>query len=162
MKSIMIGIGEYDATHKVGEQVKTMALGSCVAVVILDPSIHCVGMAHIALPDSRTNPEKAIEYPGYFADTGIPALLNRVRELGGSCNSHGLIVKLIGGATVIDHSNTFNIGKRNQLAVKKVLWKYGMGAVREDLGGKISRTVAVDVDCGRVRVSSPGRDSWEI
>ena len=62
----------------------------------------------------------------------------------------------------MDPNNTFSIGKRNILAIKKILWKFGMGAVAEDVGGGISRTVSVDVDGGRVTISSPARESWEI
>ena len=62
----------------------------------------------------------------------------------------------------MDPNNTFSIGKRNALAIKKVLWQFGMGAIAEDIGGSISRTVCVDVDNGRVRISSPGREDWEI
>lgn len=162
MKTIMLGIGDYNATNNPDEVLKTMALGSCVAVIILDPETRMIGMDHIALPDSRINKKKAAEKPGYFADTGIAALLNKMKSKGMKATGAKLIVKIIGGAQLIESSNSFNIGKRNVLAVKKVLWKYGMGAKSEDTGGKISRTVTVDAKKGRVIISVPGRDSWNI
>ncbi|MHC4885833.1 MAG: chemotaxis protein CheD [Planctomycetota bacterium] len=162
MSTIMLGVGEYGSTKTPGEEVKTMALGSCISVIVLDPKVRAVGMVHVALPESKTNPDRAKERPGYFADTGIPALLKQMQGLGSKPTGKGIIIKLVGGASVMDPNNTFNIGKRNALAIKKILWKYGMGAVKEDLGGHISRTVAVDVDCGKVKISSPGRDPWEI
>jgi chemotaxis protein CheD len=73
-----------------------------------------------------------------------------------------LIVKLAGGSVIMDPKNTFNIGKRNVLAIKKILWEMGLGARKEDIGGTISRTVSVYVDTGRVVISSPGRDDWCI
>jgi chemotaxis protein CheD len=37
-----------------------------------------------------------------------------------------------------------------------------MGVQAEDVGGHISRSIAVDVDTGRVVITSAGRGSWEI
>ncbi|MBU2546830.1 MAG: chemotaxis protein CheD [Proteobacteria bacterium] len=158
----IIGIGEFGASNTVGTTIKTLALGSCVAVILLHPPTRSVGMVHVALPDSSISPERAQERPGYFADTGIPALLRSMTQLGCNHNGKEYIVKLAGGAKVMDPNNTFNIGKRNALAIKKILWKYGLGAVAEDLGGHFSRTVAVHVDTGRVVLSSSGRPDWEI
>ena len=34
MKTIMLGIGDYGSTKNPDEQLKTMALGSCVAILL--------------------------------------------------------------------------------------------------------------------------------
>ncbi|MCX8043313.1 MAG: chemotaxis protein CheD [Desulfobacterota bacterium] len=162
MATVMLGIGDYGASRTPGDVVKTLALGSCVAVVVLDPKTHTVGMVHIALPDSSIDPAKARAKPGYFADTGVRALLQTMQDMTGSKNGKGFLIKLAGGASIMDPNNTFNIGKRNILAVKKILWALGMGPAAEDVGGYISRSVAVEVDTGRVTVISPGRGSWDI
>lgn len=162
MKNIMIGVGEFGASNTTGEVVKTMALGSCVSVLLLHPPTRTVGMVHVALPESKVNPQRAQERPGYFADTGIPALLQLMGKISGNSGGKGYIVKLAGGAKVMDPNNLFNIGDRNVLAVKKTLWQFGMGPVSEDTGGQISRTVAVFVDTGKIIISSPGRKDWEI
>jgi chemotaxis protein CheD len=161
MATIVLGVGEYGATRIPGDSIKTFALGSCVAVILLDPKTHTVGMAHIALPDSSINTDRAKELPGYFADSGIPALLHEMAK-NGCRNGRGVIAKLVGGAKVMDHNNVFNIGKRNVLAIKKMLWQHGLGATSEDVGGTISRTVSVDVNTGRVMISSTSRGKWEI
>jgi chemotaxis protein CheD len=129
---------------------------------MLDPKTHSVGMAHIALPDSQVAPAKALERPGHFADTGVPALIREMEKLGCPPKGKGMYVKLVGGANVMDPNNTFNIGKRNVLAIKKLLWQYGMGALAEDVGGSISRTVTVEVDTGKVTIYSSGKGTWEI
>ncbi len=162
MKTIMIGVGEFGASKTAGEAVKTMALGSCVGVILLHPPTRTVGMVHVALPESKTNPDRAKERPGYFADTGIPALLNLMNKISGNAGGKGYLVKLTGGAKVMDPNNLFNIGDRNVLAIKKTLWQQGMGPLAEDTGGQISRTVAVFVDTGKIIISSPGRKDWEI
>ena len=162
MGTIILGVGELGATTQAGVSLKTFALGSCVAAVILDPVSHCVAMDHVALPDSSVSPQKAKKLPGHFANTGIPALLEEMDRCGASGKRRNYLVKLVGGANVMDPNNVFNIGKRNALALKKVLWTFGMGPRAEDLGGRISRTVAVDVNTGTVRVSSCGRPDWEV
>jgi len=72
-------------------------------------------------------------------------------------DGRSLIVKLVGGAAVLEASSSFDIGRRNLLAIKKMLWARRLGAVAEDVGGNISRTVEVTVAEGRVHIYSPGR-----
>ncbi|MFH1075372.1 MAG: chemotaxis protein CheD [Pseudomonadota bacterium] len=159
---ILLGIGELGVTNIQGEVLKTLALGSCVSTVFLHPTTRTIGMVHIALPDSSIGGANALERPGYFADTAIPALIAEMKKKGCAENAKDMIVKLAGGAQIMDPKNTFNIGKRNVIAIKKILWSYGMGAVAENVGGTYSRSVTVDVDTGRVVLSSPGKENWEI
>ncbi len=156
-----IGVGGLGAAAAPEDALRTLGLGSCVALVMLEPVRRCVGMAHVALPESSVNAERAAALPGYFSDTAIPALLALMAQLGAT-DLRSIMVKLVGGASVISASSSFDIGRRNVLAIKRLLWTRKMGPIAEDVGGRISRTVQVDVATGRVRISSPGRDDWEI
>lgn len=162
MSVVTLGIGEYGVVKTPGDVIKTHALGSCVAIIILDPTTRSVGMVHVALPESKVHPSRAEKLPGYFADTAVPVLLQMMKDMGAAGNLKKLVVKLTGGANVMDKNNTFNIGKRNALAIKKALWQQRMGAVAEEVGGTISRTVTVAVDDGKVVVTSPGREPLNI
>ena len=162
MSRIILGVGEYAATDQPGSSLITFALGSCVAVIIFDPGTHCIGMDHIALPDSSINPEKAKLHPGHFADTGITALLNKMKRIGACGNFSSCFAKLAGGAKVLDISNTFNIGQRNVQAIKKTLAGHGIKVRAEDVGDRISRSVNIDVDSGTVVISSPGFHNWTL
>ncbi len=159
MAQIVLGLGDYAASKTPGDILKTYALGSCVAVILIDRTIGAVGMAHIVLPNSSIDLDKSRTKPGYFADSGIAALIREMQKLG---STHRLIVKLVGGAQVADPNQTFNVGKRNILAVKKILWSYRLGALSEEVGGSTSRTVSVAVDDPRVIISNPGQGNWEI
>jgi len=162
MGTVLLGIGDYGASKTPGDIVKTLALGSCIAIVFLDPKTRMVGMVHVALPDSTiATPEELKKLPGRFADTGIQALMRHMKSMGME-DHKDLIVKLVGGAMIMDPKNTFNIGKRNALAIKKCLWELGIGARKEDIGGTISRTVSVFVDTGKVVIKSPGKEDWSI
>ncbi len=157
-----IGIGELDATREEGAILKTMALGSCVSVVMLDPAKRTIGLCHIALPDSETDRVKALEMPGYFADTAITALLQKMASQGSDIRGKNFIIKMMGGANIMDASEIFNIGKRNILSVKKMLWQLKLPLHAEDVGGEISRTVEVFQNTGKIVLSCPKIGKWEI
>ena len=162
MSTIILGVGDLGVSNTPGDVIKTLALGSCVSVVLLEPRTRSVGMVHVALPESSIDRAKAMAKPGYFADTGFFALLDAMKHISCLQNEKNFIVKMVGGAQVLDPHNTFNIGKRNELALKKMLWTLGMGVQAEDVGGHISRSIAVDVDTGRIVITSAGRGSWEL
>ena len=144
-----------------GDMIKTYALGSCVAVFIWDKAHKVAGLIHIALPEAKVNEDKARLKPGYFADTGIPAFLQSFTRSGG--DQRKAQIKLAGGASILelDENRTFDIGRRNVIAIKRALWKYGLGVISEDVGGKISRTVSIEVDTGEVLLNNAQR-TWSI
>lgn len=153
MAQINVGIGELAVSNNPDEKLKTFGLGSCVAMIVLDPKVRAVGLIHLALPDSSINLEKAQKQPGYFVDTGLPYLFKEMSKLGTHPQGKGLIVKLVGGAQVMDPNQRFNIGKRNVLTIKKILWSLQLAVVAEEVGGTISRTVEVNVKTGRVTIA---------
>ncbi len=161
MNTIYVGVGECAVSNNPNEMIKTMALGSCVGVIVYWPERKTAGLLHVALPESAINLKMSQQRPGMFADTGIPQLLHEMKCKGYDGKGR-LIVKLAGGASIMDPNNTFNIGKRNILAVRKILWAFHLGAIAEDIGASISRTVSVDPGTGKVVISSPGRGDWEI
>lgn len=162
MKTIVLGVGEYGATNKPGEQLKTYALGSCVALIFLDIDNRSIGMAHIALPNSEVNPDRALKYPAYFADTAIPVLLKEMIRLGYADTGRKMKVKLVGGASMLDDENLFQIGERNISAIRQALSAYRLSVAAQDLGGKISRNVTVEADTGVVIIASRGVGTWKI
>jgi chemotaxis protein CheD len=157
---ILIGVGGLDVTGQPGDAIKTLALGSCVALVIYHLPTRVLGMAHVALPDSNISPDKSQLRPGYFADTAIKELLRRVSTQAGDRTISNYLVKLAGGAKVMDPKGTFNIGLRNAEAIKNELSRRRLKVAAEDLGGVISRNVTALVDNGDVLVASSGRGQW--
>lgn len=159
MAVLTVGIGEWAVSKNIEDVIKTYALGSCVAVIIYDVKTRVGGLIHVALPESIVDPERAKNQPGYFADSGLPLMIEEMKKLGAS--RAGVWVKLAGGASVMDSSGFFDIGRRNLLAVKRVLWKSSLGPLAEDTGGNNSRTVAFSLAEGIVTLSS-GPKKWDI
>ncbi len=162
MRSIILGVGDYAVSNSPGASLKTYALGSCVAVVCLDVYNRSVGMAHIALPASFVNPDRALQYPAYFADTGIPVLLKEMKRLGYTGSARKMKVKLAGGSRMMDDDRLFNIGERNLSAIRQFLSEHGLCVAAQDVGGKISRNVTVEADTGHVIIHSRGIGTWKI
>ena len=159
MAQLTVGIGEWVVASGADDVIKTYALGSCLAVIITDVKIGLTGLIHIALPDSSIDPEKAKKQPGYFADSGLPLMIEEMKRRG-SVRAN-VRVKLAGGAAVMDAKGIFDIGKRNLLATKRILWSSSLGAIAEDTGGDISRTVSVNARDGETLISS-GNRQWQI
>ena len=137
-----------------GEELTTYALGSCIGVAIFDPVSQVGGMIHYMLPEAKLNPEKARANPYMFADTGIPMLF-RAAYKEGALRSR-IIIKLAGGANVMDQSNFFNIGKRNYLAARKLLYKNNLLIASELVGGVSGKTMRMRLNDGRVEIKLPG------
>ncbi|HUX40888.1 MAG TPA: chemotaxis protein CheD [Rectinemataceae bacterium] len=159
MATITLGVGDWAVSDNAADVIKTYALGSCVAVMIFDVSKTIAGMAHVALPDSAVDPEKAKAQPGYFADVGVAVMIEEMKRRGAT-RPH-VWVKLAGGAAVMDPKGIFDIGKRNVLAIKRALWRSALGPIGEDTGGSTSRTVAMNVADGAITLSA-GPRQWTI
>jgi chemotaxis protein CheD len=159
MSLVNVGIGGWAVSSDRTEVLKTYALGSCVAVLVYDARLAIAGMIHIALPDSAVDAERARSLPGYFADTGLPIMIEEMKRRGAL--RANVWVKLAGGASVMDPGGFFDIGKRNILAAKRILWGSSLGAVAEDTGGSLSRTVSLAVADGGTTISS-GQRQWTI
>jgi chemotaxis protein CheD len=157
-----IGVGEYASTKNPEENIQTLGLGSCIALCALDPKTRSVGMVHVALPDSMINPKMSIDLPGYFANTGIPALFDEMAKLGCDRRGAGFIIKLAGGAHVLGSDTNFHIGKRNLKAIQEVLDIYGLKISAMDVGGKCSRSVIIDTASGKVVVTYADRRKKQI
>jgi len=154
--AIVVGIADCQTSKDRNSTLVAYALGSCVGVGVFDPANSVAGLLHILLPESSLDAEKAARNPCMFADTGVVQLLNRCQELGAAKSR--LRVWLAGGSALMDARGIFNIGKRNQLAVRKALWKAGLLTLSEDLGGQGSRTVRLEVATGTFWIRAGGAD----
>lgn len=146
----VVDIADFRVTSDPRCELVTYSLGSCIGVTVWDPQAHVGGMIHYMLPESSIAPDKAKVKPAMFADTGIPALFKAVYDLGAV--KRRLVVKVAGGASLLDDKGTFNIGKRNYVALRKLFWQNGILVAAEAVGQSISRTLRLNVATGRVSI----------
>ena len=137
-----------------GQVLATYALGSCIGLAVHDSQAGVGGLLHFMLPDSGIDGERGRENPWMFADTGIPMLLDRLCARGAS--KRRLTVRAAGGASMMDQENVFDIGRRNYLAMRKILWKAGVMVHGEAVGGIRSRTVRLEIGSGKFLIQEGG------
>jgi chemotaxis protein CheD len=155
-----VGISDCKVSQDAESVLVTYALGSCIAVTMYDPVSKVGGMLHYMLPESLIDAGKAQRNPCMFADTGIPVLLELVKA--GGAQPRRMVVRLTGGAQVLDGEGVFQIGKRNYLAARKILWKAGILIAAEAVGGEVSRTVRLEVGTGRMWLREGGGVEREL
>lgn len=158
---IILGMGSLEVSNDPTKEIKIYALGSCIGLAMFCPSKSIVGLAHVALPNSKSDPGKAITLPGYYADTAIVALLQRFEEM--RCDKSTIFAKIAGGAkTKVELGDYFGIGQKNSLAVKAGLLRSGIKVMGEDTGGEFSRTVWLKSTDSVLTLHHPDKGSWEI
>jgi chemotaxis receptor (MCP) glutamine deamidase CheD/DNA-binding NarL/FixJ family response regulator len=158
---IILGMGAHDIIDDSSKVMKIYALGSCIGLAMFCKENSLSALAHIALPSSKTDPEKAERMPGYFADTAIDILMNNMLQSG--CQKSSLVAKIAGGAkTKVELGDFFSIGQKNILAVKAGLIKKGIKLQGDDTGGNISRTVEVQPGKLEMSISYLNKEPWKI
>ena len=65
-------------------ELSVYALGPSGLVILYDDTIPAGGLLHYMLPDSSLSPERAINQPNLFADTGIQPLVESFIQRFGS------------------------------------------------------------------------------
>jgi chemotaxis protein CheD len=160
IKTINIGIGDMAVSDLRDSELVTHSLGSCVGVVVWDPQVNVGGLLHVMLPNSDVNPARAQKQPDTFVDTGLPRLFRAAYARGAV--KRRIKVVLAGGAQILAGAGSFDIGKRNYTAVRKMLWRNNVLVSAEEIGGRDSRTVGLWVGSGRVRVTLSARRTLNI
>jgi len=152
--NIVVGVSDMKASNDPNGTLITYSLGSCIGVAIYDPVARAGGLLHFMLPDSSLDSEKASTRPFMFADTGIPRLFKAVYALGGK--KQRMRVFVVGGSQVLDQKGFFNIGKRNEMAVRKIFHRNNVVIDYQDTGGNSNRTVRLAIANGETRLKVSG------
>jgi chemotaxis protein CheD len=153
---IIVNVSDAKASGDAGDSIITYSLGSCIGVSLYDPMARVGGMLHYQLPESVMDPSKAAGHPFMFADTGMNALFNMLLSLGAV--KKRLRIKIAGGAAMAIGPKGFDIGKRNHLALRKILWQNGLFIDSEDVGGDMPRNLYLNIADGSVIVKANGAE----
>jgi chemotaxis protein CheD len=145
----IVGIAQM-ATCRAPEQLACLGLGSCVAVILYDPSLRLGGIVHVLLPKA---PDNCLVEEKY-ADTGTKKLVREMMMKGSS--KERLVAKLVGGAQMFQSLNLSisDIGRANCQEVRRVLREFGIRIVAEDVEGARGRSAFLNSETGRVVVET--------
>jgi chemotaxis protein CheD len=152
MSDLIVGISDLKVSNNPTDVLITYALGSCIGVAVFDPKARVGGLLHFMLPDSSLDANKAKTTPAMFADTGITLLFKSSYAMG--AEKKRMIVKVAGGASILDDTNYFRIGQKNITALRKIFWRNNVLIDSEDTGENFNRTVKLELSSGRCILKS--------
>jgi chemotaxis protein CheD len=151
LDAVTVGVAQF----RVGRsplKMMTMALGSCLGIVLFDASTGVGALAHVMHPRRacvKNNANRA-----KFVDSVIPLVVERMVERG--ARREKIVAKLFGGARMFGAaaggSGILQIGDDNIAAARERLGMFGIPIVAECVGGTHGRTIVFDVADGSVRV----------
>jgi chemotaxis protein CheD len=150
----VVSISDAKVSDRPEDVLVTYSLGSCIGVALHDPGRSVAGLLHFQLPTSTLDAERARQNPLMFADTGFEALLQRMLSMG--ADKKRLKIRIAGGAKMLNDATTFDIGRRNHAAIRKVLWHHGLFLDKEDCGGTTPRTMYLSVGDGTLVLKTQG------
>lgn len=153
----IVSVSDAKVSAVAEDSLVTYSLGSCIGVSLYDPVVKVGGLLHYQLPESSMDPQKAVENPFMFADSGMKVMFELLAAFGAA--KKRLRVKIAGGASMAMGPKGFDIGKRNHLAIRKVLWQNGLFLDAEDIGGEEPRNMHLDIADGRVIVRKNNEES---
>jgi len=145
--NLIVGVSDMKVSNDPGSVLVTYSLGSCIGIAVFDPVAKAGGLLHYMLPESSLDSAKAAVNPFMFADTGIPRLFKSVYELGGLKSRMRVI--MVGGSQVLDQNGFFNIGKRNEMAARKLFHRNNVVIDFADTGGTGNRTIRLSIKGGQ-------------
>ncbi|MBF0377592.1 MAG: chemotaxis protein CheD [Desulfamplus sp.] len=157
---IIVGVSDMKVSNDPSSDIITYSLGSCIGLVVFDPVVKVGGILHYMLPESSLDREKAERNPYMFADSGIPLLFKESYKY--NAVKKRMKVYVFGGSQILDQKGFFNIGKRNYMALKKLLFKNNVLINYEDVGGNVNRTVRLEIKSGDIFVKTSGSNEVKI
>ena len=152
---LRVGISDYKLAEQ-PQSLITVGLGSCVGIALYDPKTKIGGLSHIMLPDSTAFRE--VNKIEKFADLAIPHMVSEINK---RTNNNPLVAKIAGGASMFEFSKVLphgSIGDRNILAVKEVLKQLGIPLLANHTGGKMGRTMIIDLTTFTVTIRMVNRE----
>jgi chemotaxis protein CheD len=158
----MVGISELEVA-RAPAILGALGLGSCVAVILHDADARVGGLAHVLLPSTSVGRRQVGHAPGRYAPTAVEELITRMQALG--ARPARLTARLVGGASMfagLQPPGTIQMGERNVHAVREALHRRRVRVTGELVGGDFGRSVELDVETGRVQVSSYVHGSTEL
>ena len=150
----VVGISDMKVSNRPDDILITYSLGSCIGLALYEPRLQVGGLLHCMLPLSSIDPDRAIERPCMFTDTGVPLLIGALRDLG--AKTENLIAKVAGAASLLDNSGQFSIGNRNQVILRTLLRKHQIAIAAEETGGNRARTMCLHLESGTILLRSGG------
>jgi chemotaxis protein CheD len=147
--------------------LKTMDLGSCIAIALYDSEKKIGALGHILLPKQDSSKKRPPNNDGKFADTAIKLMIQKMR--GSGCETKHISAKIVGGAkffrtksTRCENSSNNSIGSANISMARNVLNELGIPIVAQDVGGDYCRRIQFFSHTGKLIVETTKNGTKEL
>ncbi len=134
------------------EKMMTMALGSCLGIVLFDATTGVGALAHAMHPrraQVKNNANRA-----KFVDSVLPIIVDGMVRWG--ARRERIVAKIFGGARMFESyagsTGVLQIGDENIAVARVELETMGIPIVAECVGGTSGRTIVLDLSNGSVAV----------
>jgi len=158
---VVVGLEEIYVSRDPNVVLACLGLGSCIAVSGYDAVARVGAMAHVVLPESGGKDREGS--PGKYADTGIPRMIEGMKEAGALKSR--ITIKVAGGARIfgnVKEGSLLDIGFRNIAAVKKAIADNGLNLTGENTGESHGRSLLLYVSSGLTMVTSAVKGKIEL
>lgn len=148
---VRVGLAQF----RIGDapmEMTTMALGSCLGIVLYDPETSIGAMAHVMHPKRERVSNNANR--AKFVDTAVSLMLDRMERRGAA--RRRVVAKIFGGARMFGHMkdrrNLPQIGEANVAAAREEFARLAIPVIADRTGGAKGRSIVFDLSNGMVTV----------
>ncbi len=138
------------------ETLAAVAVGTGLAIGMIDRSINVAGILHTLLPFAKGDVIRAQVRPGLFVDSGVETLLRKLKGHGARVDR--LEIYVVGGSMILGATNELKIGQRNRQALETVLGKHSLKLTGEHVGDYINQSLFLPVGPERPWYEITGRE----
>jgi chemotaxis protein CheD len=150
---VTLSPGEFFASHD--PIILHTVLGSCIAVCLWDPALHCGGMNHFMLPAVLDQNRTFCSDSARYGMNAMELLINKMLSLG--VERRRLVGKVFGGAHVLDTgSSRSELPDSNTAFAMQYLETERIPVVAQDVGGTVGRQIRFALGSGAVYVRRLG------
>ncbi|WP_336605566.1 chemotaxis protein CheD [Fundidesulfovibrio soli] len=153
---LVVSISDMKISRRPRDMLVTHSLGSCLGLAAYDPAARVGGLIHCLLPRA-VGPN--VENPYMYVNVGVPLMIRKLASMG--CAKEGLVFKAAGCGRMNLIQNQFDTGAQNMAMLESLFTRNGVVLAAQDVGGTIPRTLMLDVETGKVTITSQGQE-WEI
>ena len=130
--------------------------GPRIAVAVYDPAAKVGGLLHYMLPDSTLDARQGEGDTRHVRRHGHPASGSSPAHKMGA-DKKRMVVKVAGGASILDESNFFRIGQKNIMAMRKLFWSNNVLIDAEDTGKNFQSAPCGSISARGSSISKGGR-----
>lgn len=133
--------------------LRTLGLGSCIAIMLYDRAKKVGGLIHYMLPKQIAKRDVLNEFK--YAETGVPKLIAKMEVVG--AKTYRMEAKIAGGANMFAEfirNNKESVGYRNIQAAKRILHEFKIPVLAASVGEDYSRSVEFILKTGVVKITS--------